>query len=522
MISKKKLLISTESSKSSDSESSVSKKLFPIVIDKDEEVANHSPADDFDELSDSDESSAKWSGRSSIKKYNRKLGAYNNVNNVDDSKIKESTTEPSSKKSKGNPVSYNSTALDVPIPRKVTLLESSKTNNPYLKPKQIDNLKVVLNKEVASDQNTSSASNLKDNEVAHLVTPSTSTFITENDNCIVDNSTDSTDIQTAPVETDVNDVINDTEDLGINAEDIPPAITVGTPMIQKLPEALLRCAYIQNDNSQTVVFWCEELTRWAFRCQNKIVLDMREGKRWVSQEIPFASQANDPHIVLNLHRNNIFVKGVHGTYGLRLFHYTLRSRFQTQTNMKNTARRIAAYVNEDCKATLIYDESRLFLYTKPCVWSNLIGKKLTIDKLIRDTNEVLNGKMSSNPKFWDKHNELIKKFFFYNKLQPDIAELLNAPLSNIDPSIPRTPELLRSVESRRSAISLNNAPDRDTYEMLDPEEEVFITIIGSSNSSVVVRPDVNISLDEGNSIVSQDSGHVDTADIHVADSINNI
>lgn len=499
-IPQKKNLAAAASSKSTDSDSSVARKLFPIVVDKDAEFADHFSAEDFDGLSDSDDSAAKWSSR---KKYNRKLGACNNVNTLEDSKIKASTTEPCSKKSKIDPVIFNTTALDMPVPRKVSLLESSpnsktvtlKTSNPYLKPKKIDSLKVGLNKEAALDDSNSSTGNLVNNEFSHVVTPSTSTFVTESDSSIVDHNMDSTN----------NDEM---EDLGINAEDKPLASTVGTPMKQKLPEALLRCAYIQNDNSQTVVFWCEELTRWAFRCQNKIVIDMREGKHWVSQEIPFASQINDPHIVLHLHRNNIFAKGMHGTYGLRLFHYTLRTRFQTLTNMKNTARRIAAYVNADCKATLTYDENRLFLYTKPCVWSNLIGKKLTIDKLIRDTNEVLNGTTSSNPRFWDNNCELIKKFFFFNKLQPDIAELLNAPLDNIDPSVPRTPELLRSVENRRSAIALYRAPIQETYEMVDPEQEVFTNV--PANINVV------------NSIVSQNNGHVDTAaNNHQAENIDN-
>jgi hypothetical protein len=299
--------------------------------------------------------------------------------------------------------------------------------------------------------------------------PSTSGDIGISNNSVVDVS--------ASLENNISD------DMGINVEDIPTPLTsnginniqnTNSSSSQKLPEALLRCAYIQNENSQTVVFWCEELTKWSFKCQNKIMADIRDGKSWVTREIPFGSQVAEPLYFLYLHRNNIYMKGIHGNFGIRLFHYTLRTRFQDEVNMKNTARRIAKNVNEDCKANLIFDENRLFLYKKACVWSNLIGKKGAIDKLIRDTNEVLNDRYSSNPRFWDNNTELIKKFFFINKLQLDVAELLNAPLENIDPCIERTQDLVRLVSLRRNGINAVNTSQTDVENQPDPEDEVIV------------------------------------------------
>ena len=122
------------------------------------------------------------------------------------------------------------------------------------------------------------------------------------------------------------------DDIGITVNDIPESsVAIGNTSgrnagEQRPPEALLRCAYIQNENSQTVVFWCEELTRWAFKCQNKIMLDIREGKNWVTREIPFGSQTENQYS-LYLYRNNVYMKGIHGTFGIRLFHYTLRNHF---------------------------------------------------------------------------------------------------------------------------------------------------------------------------------------------------
>jgi hypothetical protein len=299
------------------------------------------------------------------------------------------------------------------------------------------------------------------------VVPSTEQHITV--------STSSSAVITSTVETN-----NGIDDIGINIADIAVNIPNNTANVsvasitsnsQKLPEALLRCAFIQNSNSQTVVFWCEELTKWSFKCQNKIMTDIREGKNWVTREIPFATQGSEPPFSLYLHRNNVAVKGLHGTFGIRLFHYTLRTNFQTELNMKNTARRIVRYANEDCKANLVFDENRLFLYKKPCVWSNLIGKKGALDKFVRDTNEVLNGRYSLNPKLWDNHTELIKKFFFVNKLQPDVAELLNAPLENIDDCIERTAELVASVSQRRNGAVVNSTSEVFSEIDIDPENE---------------------------------------------------
>jgi hypothetical protein len=157
--------------------------------------------------------------------------------------------------------------------------------------------------------------------------------------------------------------------------------------------------------------------------------------------------------------------------------------------MKNTARRICGYVNGDCKANLIFDENRLFLYNRPCVWSNLIGKQGAIDKLVRDTNEVLNDKYSSNPRFWDNHIELIKKFFFINKLQVDVAELFNAPLENIDPCIERTADLVRSVSLRRNSIPAENESQMALQHPVDPEDEVFVDNVETSNTQVSASTD---------------------------------
>ena len=372
---------------------------YPIVITEDGKISHDSSLDDFDNLSYDNDLCLKVSDAKEItlKK--------DNVKNM--KKIKHSTHTISgeifdSKRSKlmnnCNDVVFTDTVkfIDSPIPRKVSSCDNSETSennrstlfNSLLKKinkksdlEADDEQNSLSSKNDISTVTTSTSSNesniiklKKGNENSATISgkaninkssKTESMQVTEmrdikdsNVSCIGIHSNNNIDMNT----TDSTILL---DDIGITVNDIPESsVAIGNTSgsnagKQRPPEALLRCAYIQNENSQTVVFWCEELTRWAFKCQNKIMLDIREGKNWVTREIPFGSQTENQYS-LYLYRNNVYMKGIHGTFGIRLFHYTLRNHFQTETNIKNTARRIVKYVNHDCNATLLFDESRLF------------------------------------------------------------------------------------------------------------------------------------------------------------------
>jgi hypothetical protein len=461
-------------------------KLYPVEIINETIDVVDSALDDMDNLNDSDESSIKVAKRKTI---SRKKS---------ETTITDSVKKPQSKKSKSMSTANESLKCSA-IPKRKKDSHNIVSDSSIISNTVDSSLGTVTDSvKKAQSKKSKSVSTLNESlKCSPIPKRKKDSRNIVSDSSIISNTVDSSlgTVESGKCESEVVTTVShsvntstvvanvEADDMGINIADIADTTvsnlvnanaTSNPNNTQKLPEALLRCAFIQNSNSQTVVYWCEELTKWSFKCQNKIMSDIREGKNWVTREIPFASQVTEPPYSLYLHRNNVAIKGMHGSFGIRLFHYTLRTNFQTELNMKNTARRIVKYTNEDCKANLIFDENRLFLYKKPCVWSNLIGKKGALDKLVRDTNEVLNERFSSNPKLWDNHMELIKKFFFVNKLQLDVAELLNAPLENIDNCIERTAELIASVSKRRNFVPTVNASQLSPDIDIDPEDEVSV------------------------------------------------
>jgi hypothetical protein len=177
---------------------------------------------------------------------------------------------------------------------------------------------------------------------------------------------------------------------------------------------------------------------------------MREEKDWVVNRIPFAAEENEPQYVLHLHYNNTIVKGVHGKWGIRLFHYTNQLPFQDLEMIHRTAECIANEVNEDCVATLLYDRNRLFQFDRPCVWNNITQKNDCLQKLKRETCCELNDSLNSYPAFWDEHYKIISKYFYPKKLTIELANLFNAPIECIDPAIERSEDLMLMIELRRN------------------------------------------------------------------------
>jgi hypothetical protein len=257
--------------------------------------------------------------------------------------------------------------------------------------------------------------------------------------------------------------------LGINQIPLNSGST-GQVHLQKA-QATLRCVIIQNNITQTVVFYCEELTRWAFKCQGKISQDMKDQKDWVTKIVPFAAPNNEPNYSLYLHRHNRFVRGQHGKYGLRLFHYTNQKPFQMNEQIYATASFIVKKVNENCTAELTADRNTLMVYNKPCVWNNILLEKDCYDKLKRETGEDINDDNSYNPRFWDKHKEVISKYFYSNKMTLEQAQAFNAPLECISLAYPRTPELMKAVAFRRNAISIEEMESEMLPDNRDPEDE---------------------------------------------------
>jgi hypothetical protein len=176
--------------------------------------------------------------------------------------------------------------------------------------------------------------------------------------------------------------------------------------------------------------------------------------------IPFGAGLNFHSLFW--HKNNKVVTGKNEQWGMRLFNYTSKHPFQNKPNMIATGHAISEYVNNGLKnARLIMDENRFFYFRESCVWSSLTSLNDCVRRLVLETNEKLNNKNHQNPYFW-KHNELIiRKYFYPNKLNIELATIFNAPLEEIDESINRTDELLKSVEQRLAMIKVCTEEEDD-------------------------------------------------------------
>lgn len=247
-------------------------------------------------------------------------------------------------------------------------------------------------------------------------------------------------------------------DLGIN----PITCNEVTTMDRK-PVAIIRCAYIQTEDTQTVIFWFHEQEVGSYKCQVHLNYLINKKAHWCTKRIPFGS--NDAGNPVYFSHNEKVVSGKNGRLGMRLYHYVGKHPFQTLENMKITAREIQRRVNEGCKySQLVIDDRKFFYFNKPCYWSSLVSTKECLLKLKRETSDCFNDEINFNPYFWQKHEKIIRKYFYPGQLGVDLAHMFNAPLVELHPNIERTSELLWQVENRLNNVALSHEID---YEFLN-------------------------------------------------------
>jgi hypothetical protein len=117
--------------------------------------------------------------------------------------------------------------------------------------------------------------------------------------------------------------------------------------------------------------------------------------------------------------------------------------------MLHTGYKIALEVNKVSETGGLYNvrleikEELFFLYSDPCVWSNVLGIDNCIGLLKREVGMHYNSIFKRN--FWDNNKELI---FSSGKLTILLAEMFNVPIEEIGEDFPRTPELVQSVAQR--------------------------------------------------------------------------
>jgi hypothetical protein len=184
--------------------------------------------------------------------------------------------------------------------------------------------------------------------------------------------------------------------------------TSGVAPPKQFPDkAILRCAYINTTNEQTVIFLFEQRGGKAFWVQNLINKAINARKTWVVTTFPFAASESDSGGAAFWHIRNTKVTVGDTTYGIKLFHYTT-GNIQNTIELTKTAH---ALRNELMLAgsviQIIIDDDNLFLYNQSCVWSNLISELNCYDRLHHELNIDY-----FSPSMWDNHRATLAKYFF--------------------------------------------------------------------------------------------------------------
>jgi hypothetical protein len=214
---------------------------------------------------------------------------------------------------------------------------------------------------------------------------------------------------------------------------------------------LLRCAYINGSNQQTVIFWFEQTGPKGYYIQHFISEAMKAQKKWVcGPPFPFGALVNDPHYILNWHIKGEKVPvGLDGKYGIRLFHYThpgKQSRMEL-TDMAYALKNTLLTVNFKIGVTI--DKNKLFMYDDSCVWRNLISESDCFEKLHRELNIS-----NFNPSIWETHRQVLAKYFFPGKLTFEQGKKLYAPIEEYHPNYKRTPKFILDVEEHIASAKL--------------------------------------------------------------------
>jgi hypothetical protein len=224
------------------------------------------------------------------------------------------------------------------------------------------------------------------------------------------------------------------------------AFNSGVVPPQQFPDkAILRCAYINTTNEQTVIFLFEQRGGKAFWVQNLINKAINARKPWVVTTFPFAASESASGSSFYWHIKNTKVTVGDTTYGIKLFHYTTEN-IQNTIELTKTAHALRdELMVAGCVIQIIIDDDNLFLYNRSCVWSNVISELNCYDRIHHELNIDY-----FSPSMWDNHRETLGKYFFPRNLSKDQAFKLYAPIEEIRANIPRTQALVEDIEARNT------------------------------------------------------------------------
>lgn len=289
------------------------------------------------------------------------------------------------------------------------------------------------------------------------------------------------------------------QNLGLNAMSSETASSLGInilPIYTNLrkyydkPTARIRCAYINGKETQSVVFFYEELTPNAYHAQTYF-LNQLKNNSWVQTFYPWELPGINSDL-FKLFMNNKFVEGRHLGHGYTLFIYTHQVPVQNREKILATAHKLCPIVQKIVKnkQIIIVEDDKFFLHNDACVWSSIINKNACVSRLTIEANDMILNSLNKvcNPKFWDKHEAIIRKYYQPKMLSVELAIQFNAPLEEIKETNELTPELVELIKERRN--QRNNFQDIVQEELpsnIDPTSQVNYCF--SSNETKIYTED---------------------------------
>jgi hypothetical protein len=188
---------------------------------------------------------------------------------------------------------------------------------------------------------------------------------------------------------------------------------------KKSKDSNLLLAVVNND---ALVFRCQPkdpaLNSWS----EKVLFDaMREKDGW-------AREANLDERALLWYKDNIPMLN-NREYGIRLFLVQVEDTHIPDSSLLKLGNYIADRVNEEKKNdTVLEVDPKSFFWMRDAVWSELIGEEAALKRLSTKSSTTF------GEDYFDKHRDLILKYFREGKLTPNAARILCAPYTEVDPS----------------------------------------------------------------------------------------
>ena len=228
----------------------------------------------------------------------------------------------------------------------------------------------------------------------------------------------------------------------INASDENTQIDNLLTKQNEIPESELRCAIIQNETEQHVIWWVLETNSNSWLSSYAWYLAISKNEQWTKTIIIDNVLANNFWAINGVQQN-----GFNGNYPIRLFSYTNKKPGeQNKHQLYKTAQCIAYHLNKrTIKLTkLVVRNNRLFYHDVDVVWSTLITEHACISKLKKEVNddfEITN--------FWKNNKSVIRKYYIPHSLPIRLAIMTNAPIEELRKDH-HTPKNIAKINLKRN------------------------------------------------------------------------